>query len=372
MKELVFSFFACRATPLQKFEIDKWLSLEENRKTYFQWLEEWENRNPEYQPDINKRLARYQTFMEGNSKEEALDEEKKTHKNTKGRSWKFSAAVVLLFFIGVGGGAFGDYIFYRCCRAPCREIRTLNSDLNTKGRSWKFSAAVVLLFFIGVGGWAFGDYIFYRCCRASCGEIRTLKSEDGSLVPLRGNSSVTAPRRNFKSDRDVFLKGEADFSVTRKTAPGFEAKAAGTEFSVLAREKGSRVRLAKGKVEVNYLKNKKQQRLTMTPGEVMTLHYERNPMKTPTLAPLYAEYKAGMNWEHRRFEFNGTSLNEIADMLQTYGFETKIADPTLAEQKLSGSYTADNLEDLLQAIAEMMNLQLERHGQQLSIKSKTE
>ena len=323
MKELVFSFFACRATPLQKFEIDKWLSLEENRKTYFQWLEEWENRNPEYQPDINKRLARYQTFMEGNSKEEALDEEKKTHKNTKGRSWKFSAAVVLLFFIGVGG-------------------------------------------------WAFGDYIFYRCCRASCGEIRTLKSDDGSLVPFRGNSSVTAPRRNFKSDRDVFLKGEADFSVTRKTAPGFEAKAAGTEFSVLAREKGSRVRLAKGKVEVNYLKNKKQQRLTMTPGEVMTLHYERNPMKTPTLAPLYAEYKAGMNWEHRRFEFNGTSLNEIADMLQTYGFETKIADPALGEQKLSGSYTADNLEDLLQAIAEMMNLQLERHGQQLSIKSKTE
>src|SRR6218665_3494586 len=333
MKELVFSFFACRATPLQKFEIDKWLSLEENRKTYFQWLEEWENRNPEYQPDINKRLARYQTFMEGNSKEEALDKEKKAHKNTKGRSWKISAAVVLLLFIGVGG-------------------------------------------------WAFGDYIFCRNCRVSCGEIRTLKLEDGSIVTLHGNSSVMVPRWNFKSDRDVFLKGEADFSVTRtedekqfvvKTDHEFEAKAAGTEFSVLSREKGSRVRLAKGKVEVNYLKNKKHQRLTMTPGEVMTLRYERNQMKTPTLVQLYAEYKAGMNWEHRRFEFNGTSLNEIADMLhETYGFEAKIADPALAEQKLSGSYTADNLEDLLQAIAEMMNIQLERRGKQLSIKSKNE
>lgn len=70
-----------------------------------------------------------------------------------------------------------------------------------------------------------------------------------------------------------------------------------------------------------------------------------------------------MIWEDRRFEFNSTALNEMADMLAPYGFEVK-----LGEQKLSGSYTADNLEDLWQAIDEIMEVNIKREGNQLNRK----
>lgn len=207
MKYLVFSFFANHATPLQKQEIDKWLKKEENKPIYWQWLEEWEKQNPEYQPDLEKHLARFATFM-------------KEHTNGSHKSE-------------------GKFLMRKKAKTNC----------------WKFSVmAVIILLIMGMGGWAFTDYFLYRQYKTAYGETRTLVLEDGSMVTLGENSSVKVPRWNFKLHREVYLKGEANFSITHAgDGKQFVVKVTGTEFSVLARQRGSQVHLTKGEMAVDYL-----------------------------------------------------------------------------------------------------------------------
>ncbi|PGH40439.1 MAG: iron dicitrate transport regulator FecR, partial [Candidatus Nephrothrix sp. EaCA] len=166
MKALVFSFFENRATPLQKMEADKWLQKEENQRTYLQWLEEWENQNREYHPDTEKHLAKFVAFM---------------HEHAD---------------------------------RPRSAERGLRTRGNAAFHYWKPAAAAALIIFMGIGGWTFKDYFLFRRYKTSYGEMKTLVLEDGSIVTLNGNSSLKVSRWNFKSHRNVYLKGEANFSVS--------------------------------------------------------------------------------------------------------------------------------------------------------------
>ena len=58
-RELIFEHFANKVTPLQRRQIDEWLQTEGNEELYYKWLEEWENSNPEYQPDSELLVEDY-------------------------------------------------------------------------------------------------------------------------------------------------------------------------------------------------------------------------------------------------------------------------------------------------------------------------
>jgi transmembrane sensor len=70
-QELMFSYFAGRATVFQKQLIDDWVKNADNREQFFKWLEIWESQNPQYIADVQEVLELHQMRLAQNPKKTA-------------------------------------------------------------------------------------------------------------------------------------------------------------------------------------------------------------------------------------------------------------------------------------------------------------
>jgi transmembrane sensor len=321
-RELIFDHFANKATPLQRRQIDDWLKTEGNEELYYMWLEEWENSNPEYQPDSKLLVEGYLRYIRTNPR----------HSDQAGR-------------------ALGERRF----KLP--------------KRWWTvYMAAAVALLLVAAGLWLNKNILLYKSYQTSNGEIRRFVLADGSLVTLNASSRLMVPRWGFgTSSREVDLDGEASFTVKHthdnrkfvvRTGKGFEVVVLGTEFSVFSRSRGARVVLNRGKVQVNYQDGKKSKQLVMKPGELVSFDQQNQP--TLRQATSYTDLSI---WQEKRFVFEQTKLGEVAQMLEeTYGLKVEISSPELAQRELMGSFRANNLDELLQTISDLLDINIVRES----------
>lgn len=318
-KNIIFSFFSGDATPLQKKMIEQWLQEENNVELYYQWLEEWETEHPQFIPDTENALQTYMTRIE------------------KGESYTFSNSQVKP---GV--------------------------SVWVKPITWAMAAVIAL--FLTVTFVLTKDILLYHTYETAYGEIRMLQLQDGSRVTLNANSSLKVPRLGFgKINREVFLEGEAEFSVTHtidnqrflvQTPNRLQVEVLGTEFLVDARAKGTKVVLSKGKVQLNALQNNatEPKPVTMLPGDVVLVD-TKGKMDIKSSQPV----EMHTAWKEKRFIFLNTSLREIADRInETYGVQVVIVDTTLANRTISGAYKADNADELLSALSQLLDIQLSK------------
>ena len=76
-------------------------------------------------------------------------------------------------------------------------------------------------------------------------------------------------------------------------------------------------------------------------------------------------------WQEKRFVFEETALSEIAEMLEeTYGLKVVIDSPELAQRKLMGSFRADNLDELLQTISDLLDINVVREEDTIRLSEK--
>lgn len=325
-KELILDNFANKTTPLQRKQIDNWLQSTSNEELYYKWLEEWENDNLEYIPNSAVLTERYMNLF-------------KISPNT---------------FVA---------------RPPLK-------ILNRKIIIIKWSIAASLLLFISIVLWLFKDTITHKTYQTAYGEVKSFVLIDGTQVTLNANSSFKVPRWGFgKSDREVYLAGEADFSVTHsstkqkfivKTDKNFEVVVLGTEFSVFARPRGANIILKKGKVLVNYKEGKTAKRLIMKPGELISFDkYNQAQLKLVTQPAIYSL------WKEKRFVFEETKLSDVAQMLEeTYGLKVTINNTELAERKIMGSFRAENVDELLHTISELLDINVIRQEDKVQLSEK--
>ncbi|ADB42244.1 FecR family protein [Spirosoma linguale] len=324
-KELVVNHFARKVSPLQRELIAQWLQDKANEEKYYEWLEEWENRNPQYRTQTDNAIQQYAAFLTGNP--HLPDTE-----------------------------------------APVSELTIVRPN---RWRQWLVAASVMLLLGAGIG--LFRNQILYKNYTTAFGETQALTLTDGSRVTLNANSSLRVPRWGFgKSNREVFLAGEASFSVTHtpddrkfivRTAKKLDIIVLGTEFTVFARKRGARVVLNKGKVQLRYQEGKTARQLLMKPGDLVTLdtrnHMALNPVKQSRFRSVS---------EEKRFVFEETTLEEVAYLLEdNYGLQVEIKNHELAERVLMGSFRADNVDQLLQSISELLDVNVVRQGQRVQI-----
>jgi ferric-dicitrate binding protein FerR (iron transport regulator) len=197
--------------------------------------------------------------------------------------------------------------------------------------------------------------------------------DDGTKVILNQNSSLKIHRWGFtKNKREVFLIGEAKFFVTHtknnerfvvKTDKNFEVVVLGTEFAVSSRTRGAKVILNKGKVLLNYEEGKKTKHLLMKPGDYVLF----NKQNTASLNT-FSEKQYLSIWQEKRFVFNKTSLKDVAIMLEeTYGLKVKVFGVDLANRKLMGSFQAENLDELLNTISELLRINVIRQNNEVEL-----
>ena len=208
-KKMIFDYFANRLTPLQRKKIENWLKTSENEELFYSYLEEWENKNPEYEPEEGLALAHYLNVL--NNEEKAFSETSRLQEKN------------------------GKYPFLTV----------------------KMLAASILLFAL-IGFLVSHDLFNYKTYKNTNNEVQSLTLDDGTKVLLNQNSSLKIHRWGFTNNtREVFLIGEAKFFVTHtkrherfivKTDKNFEVVVLGTEFAVSSRTRGAKVILNKGNV----------------------------------------------------------------------------------------------------------------------------
>jgi transmembrane sensor len=326
-KEFIFSHFARKTSPLQRERIAAWLRDKAHEELYYEWLDEWESRHPQYVAQTEQAYQRYTLFMEQNPGADELS-----------------------------------------------ETMPLLADQSVwTRRSWLIAASILLL----LCGYSFleRDQLMYRTYETAYGETRTIRLTDGTTVLLNANSSLRVPRWGFgESTREVTLSGEANFAVTHtpshqkfvvRTAKNLDVVVLGTNFTVFTRKRGTRVALNKGRVQLNYHEGNTNRAVIMKPGELATFDPQNrmalNPIKHPESRPA---------WSQKRFVFDETSLREVAAMLEeSYGLSVEINDPELAERVLIGSLRAENADQLLQSISVLLDINVIRQGDRVQLLS---
>ncbi len=306
-KNTLFNFFSGNATPLQKRVIEQWLEEEANRELFFEWLKQWENEHAQFVADP----------------EAAFQKLRAKRQSTRSNRHKDNSPI-----------------------QPKRGVRY-----------WAIAACVLLAFLWA--GWLGKDLLLWKTYRTGFGQLCTITLQEGSRVVLNANSSLAVPRFGFgDSFRQVKLAGEAQFSVKHtlshqrfivRTPDGLAVEVLGTEFVVYSRARGSRVVLQSGKV---LIRNAANQLLSVAPGEVITLDPAGAFRKqTPRDVTMYSA------WKDRRFVFDRTRLDEVAGLIEeNFGVPVQLAHASLAGRSISGTFRAQNAQEMIQMVADISGL----------------
>lgn len=306
-QDLLFRYFAGTSTAFEKQWIDQWIRQEEHLEFFYSCLDRYEWAHAQFHTDASQAFQRHQ---------------KRIHAQPS-------------------------------TPPPAAKSKLLP----------RLGLLAACLSFLLISGYALKDQIRYKTYRTGYGETTQLTLSDGSKVMLNANSTLQEPRFAWMDTlRRVYLNGEANFSVVHtpdhkrlvvQTSQGMQVIVLGTEFTVYDRHQSARVVLHKGKVELRYGQGKTVKKILMAPGDLVT----STPHKTPELKrhePL-EKYTA---WTRDRFVFEETTLQEIAQLFtDNYGLIVEIEDPQLAQETISGSFTAHNGKELLELLLEASSLE---------------
>lgn len=309
-KQVIQNFFEGKTTRMQNILIQEWLENPANRELYFQWLDEWETENPQFTPDVEEGYQRSLHTVQGNPD---ISMPARTNAGTlSGRLFAFK---------------------------------------------WAAAASVALV----MGAYLLSDFWFYKQYETGYGEIRTIVLPDSSRVTLNANSVLSIPRFGFGGGtREVKLEGEAEFAVKHtvdhskfivRTPDKLEVKVLGTEFIVYSRERGSKVVLSQGSVQLRSLKEQNPKPMLMKPGDIATMSTHG------TLTLKHSEsLSAHQAWKQRRFMFENTPVSEIAyQVSEHFGVNVVVADSTLARRTIGGTFNASDPANVLKVLSDVLN-----------------
>ena len=216
------------------------------------------------------------------------------------------------------------------------------------------------------------------------GETKAVELPDGSTVTINANSRLSyAANWQTEGDREVWLDGEAFFSVTH-TADNqrfivhtnqIDVEVLGTEFNVKNRRSKTEIMLASGKVKLTAnIKENVQEPATrshddspgsetgtartmiMNPGELVEFSEETKGFKTKIVSP--EKYAA---WVDNEWVFDQSSLREAIQILEDYyGYEITLTAPAMKDAIFTARVASHDVDVLLEIIAESFELKVSK------------
>jgi transmembrane sensor len=196
------------------------------------------------------------------------------------------------------------------------------------------------------------------------GRRAVLRLLDGTEITLNADSRLRAPVTFAARQRDVYLEGEAYFSVVHDAARPFFVHTAGgtirdigTRFGVHAYGDAERERVAVVEGAIA---------LAGTPlraGQVATLS------RTGTIRVLRgARVSDEVAWTRGRLVFGSVPLEEAAQRLgRWYDLDVRVADPALARRPVTGSYGDEPVAQVLTLITAAVGARYEWQGRSVTI-----
>ena len=238
---------------------------------------------------------------------------------------------------------------------------------------WVASVAACLILFAG-SGYLFNKFYGKQEEKTSYGEMLEKQLPDGTSVLLNSNSSITYAANWEKSkEREVWIKGEAFFHVTKKPdhkrfvvhADKFDVIVTGTKFNVLNRKNKSTIMLQEGGVTIHFLTGKE---IRLQPGE--SVEYGKEEINVENLKPEKAQQEKVLAWINKKLYFENTTMLEVCDKInELYGVDMELgADSVeLKKRTVTGILPNDNLDILLQALEATSDFKLEHNNNQVIV-----
>lgn len=218
---------------------------------------------------------------------------------------------------------------------------------------------------------AFAGFLGYKnLSQAKLIEVTTIAEQnteimlpDGSKVWLNENSTLSY-RADFNEDaeREVKLKGEAFFEVTKNPERPFIIEAGktlthvlGTSFNVRQDYQGSiKVSVVTGKVLFQPIENSRQ-KLILLPGDAGIITKEGYSVKSKF------ENRNFLYWKDRELTFTNTSLSEVLKTIEdAYHVKFHLNEEELLNRRITTSFNQIPLNEVLEVIEVLLDLKIKK------------
>ena len=208
-------------------------------------------------------------------------------------------------------------------------------------------------------------------------EYKNFQLPDGSTVYLNSGSSIKFLSRSEGSQkmfdngkRNVSLKGEAFFSVTKNNNPFIITTAnaritvLGTKFDVLSRNENTRVVVKEGKVNFSQKINSKGTDLIK--DQLSCIKKDSGPSEPKAVDAGYF-----LGWMHGNIVFYRTPLSEImSDLERHYNVNISLGNDSLKSYTLTGSFKNSSADSTLSMICLALGLDFEKQNNRYIIEQK--
>ncbi len=256
----------------------------------------------------------------------------------------------------------------------------LNRQQSTPVRRIKpwmaIAASIALLIIAGLGYFQYQGSVSQVITVANTSfERQEIALEDGSVIWLNSNSSLTYTQPFDKKGREITLQGEAFFEVATDSLQPFivktdlvETKVLGTSFNVKAfpEAKEIAVSLVEGQVQVRYAP---QDSIILYPGEQFS--YDKQTQQSSTATFIGDQPYA---WKDQVIYFYKNNVNEVVNILtQWYDVTFAIQDTALMETELVHRVDTKKrtLKQVLEQISSVADYTFEmKDGNQITVKPK--
>ena len=238
----------------------------------------------------------------------------------------------------------------------------------------KIAAAVVLFIATSTIGYMVFNNVMENTMITAINNTNTEKGKkvllaDGSIVWLNKNATLSFPKTFKNAKREVKLKGEAFFEVSKDTSKPFiitindtEVTVLGTSFNIKQDSLQTKVTVTTGKVNVMATKINKS--VVVIPGFTAEV-------STNNLNHFSTKNKNYLSWKTGVFEFNETPLLQVIKDLNTY-YETKLeidTDSTIT-CPLTTKFNNNSISEIIEILTLTCNVEIKKENNIYKIKSK--
>lgn len=235
----------------------------------------------------------------------------------------------------------------------------LHSKLQSNKSKRKPKSKILYLTFAAAASVIIGFFILNSLInetiihQTTIADYKTVKLPNGSEVILSPDSELAVFEKNWKNKRELTLKGEALFNVTKGVpfVVNFESgkvKVLGTSFRIKARGEIQSVNCSEGKIEIS--NNKSSVKKILTRGE-KALFADKKPITISRF-----DIKSEIMRQNGKFSFNKATLKEVSEeFYRQFGYQITSDEPTM-KRRYSGSFINKNMELALEFICVPMQL----------------
>ncbi|WP_242203484.1 FecR family protein [Aestuariivivens insulae] len=183
-------------------------------------------------------------------------------------------------------------------------------------------------------------------------ETKVITLEDSTRIVLNSNSALSYPKHFKGNTREVAIKGEAFFDVTKNkekpfivtTNEGLKIKVLGTSFNVKSypEDRKMETTLVSGKVKV--IEERRNTVVELSPSQKATYIKKEDKMIVEQVNTVNFT-----SWKEGRLIYNETPMREvIKDLERMYDLKFDVASDKILDYKYKGEFDNLNINQILE------------------------